>query len=736
MRRPPTLLAVMARLAVPAAVRALALGLGGLARSGRPLLAGRGRGGARTYAGRSMRVRLTLALVQGGFAALVAVCALVPIVFTRSSAEAFMVPKVTVLWLGTVLAVAGVVAWSVAARRSPLPRLRIALPLGVLVVLTTVATVFSTSPVTSFFGRYGRYDGLLGLLVPLLLGGAVVAYCWRAPQRLIWIAGALVLSGVVGLGHVTIQQFGWDWIEWLDETGAPIPRPYGLLGNSNFSGAHLAIVIPLVLAFRTRVDGLVRLGLLALAGLLALGVWWTGTRGGALAAVGGVAALGFLAPTALPRIVRWGTLALTVIGLAVVVVSATADSIPGGDLVSGVRFTGTATLDTRVEIWGAAAEMVRDHPILGVGPDTFHLAYPEYRSLAAADNLVINADEAHDVFLDRAATSGIPAVLAYLWFLGLLALYVVRSRRVLEESHRWLLAGFGGALAAYVLQGLVSIDVVPVALLGWVSAAALVALADPAAIAGRTGERVPERLRPLSPVALGGFAVVVVVLGLLAVRPLVADLRFRDGLEDTAAGRPLAVGAADFEAAIEWFGAEPRYHARFADQLVAIATTEVADDEVRRQLLNEALVAYHRALDRDPGAIATVRAQARAEVALAAVAGPEHLEVADGLYRSLIDRVDTDWQLYAEHGTLLVNWASVLDGQQAEVLRAEAVTELERSVDLFDGSVDTLGLLAQLYREDGRRDEARELLEQAVDLEPERQDLQNALQELEEASGG
>ena len=230
------------------------------------------------------------------------------------------------------------------------------------------------------------------------------------------------------------------------------------------------------------------------------------------------------------------------------------------------------------------------------------------------------------------------------------------------------------------------------------------------------------------------------LLGLMAIpppgdtRPHFVALR---SLAATLGLTGLSMGMSDdFEAAIEWFGAEPRYHARFADQLVAIATTEVADDEVRRQLLNEALVGYHRALDRDPGAIATVRAQARAEVALAAVAGPEHLEVADGLYRSLIDRVDTDWQLYAEHGTLLVNWASVLNGQQAEALRAEAVTELERSVDLFDGSVDTLGLLAQLYREDGRRDEARELLEQAVDLEPERQDLQNALQELEEASGG
>ncbi len=399
---------------------------------------------------------------------------------------------------------------------------------------------------------------------------------------------------------------------------------------------------------------------------------------------------------------RWGTLALTVIGLAVVVVSATADSIPGGDLVSGVRFTGTATLDTRVEIWGAAAEMVRDHPILGVGPDTFHLAYPEYRSLAAADNLVINADEAHDVFLDRAATSGIPAVLAYLWFLGLLALYVVRSRRVLEESTPVRLAGFGGALAAYVLQGLVSIDVVPVALLGWVSTAALVALADPAAIAGRTGKQVPERLRPLSRWPSAASPWWWSSSGSWPCAPWSPT-----SASGTASRTPPPAGP--------WRSAPPtsrppssgsgpsRASARFA----APARGHRHHRGGRRRGAAAAPERGPRRLPPGPGpgprGDRHGAGTARAEVALAAVAGPEHLEVADGLYRSLIDRVDTDWQLYAEHGTLLVNWASVLDGQQAEVLRAEAVTDLERSVDLFDGSVDTLGLLAQLYREDGRR---------------------------------
>src|SRR4051812_42825802 len=111
-----------------------------------------------------MRARLTVFVPRLGWGALLASCVLVPAVFTRLTNEAFMVPKVTVLWLCLILMAFGVGVWCLSTRRAPFPRLSVTWPLVALLGWTIVATAASTSRPISIIGTYGRYDGLLGLL--------------------------------------------------------------------------------------------------------------------------------------------------------------------------------------------------------------------------------------------------------------------------------------------------------------------------------------------------------------------------------------------------------------------------------------------------------------------------------------------------------------------------------------------------------------------------------------------
>lgn len=688
--------------------------------------------------------RSTLLIPRVGYGALLVAAATVPVVFTRETAEAFMVPKVTVLWLCLLVAVLAAAGWSIAARRLPVPRTRALVPLGVLVAWTALATARSTSPPISFMGQYARYDGLVGVVGGVALVTLVVGHTWRDPRRLDRLALAIAAGATVGAGYVTIQQLGLDPITWLTEGGRPIPNPYGLLGNSNFSGAHLGIAIPLVLALRARTDRrALRWSAWALAGWLAMALLFTGTRGGILAAAGGTATAGLLAPALLPRVVRWGAIAATVAAAGLLVTAAAVNTIPGSDLRGFPRLFASDSLADRQDIWGAGAGMIADHPLVGVGPDAFGLHFYDYVHPRAAQAAPLNADEAHDVFVDRAATAGLPALAAYLAFLGLTGVAAWRARRTVPDEHRWLLAGFGGAAAAYLLQGLVSIDVVPLAMTGWLALGALVALTDPWVVAAReaAGDQ-PVELRPL-PIGVAAVGLGALAVGAyLAIRPFAADVRYRDAIEAARDGRPRALAAADLEAAIDWLPTEPRYRARLGDQLFAMAVREAPDDRLAIQLLTEARISYDRALELAPGDVALLRSIARVEVRLATAEEEKaeaHHRAADAIYAGLVRRTDIDSTLHVEYGQLLELWADASTEPQATRLRSRSLAQYARALEVFDRSTPALSGMARIAVAQGRLEDARDLLTRALEIAPHDKGILVALDQVEQdlkAKGG
>lgn len=668
-----------------------------------------------------MRTRLTLSLPRIAFGALLVACAGVPIAYTRQTAEAFILPKLTLLLLCLVVAIAALAGWGIATRRWPLPRTSVRWPVLGLVGWTAVATAWSLSPTTSLLGQYGRYDGLLGVVAGVAVAAVVVATTWAAPERLRWVAAALVVSGVLGLAYVAVQQVGLDWVRWFTADGRPIERPYGLLGNSNFSGAHLALVVPLVLVLARQLDHrAARLGLWALAGGLGLGVWWTGTRGGMLALVGAVAAAGWLAPELVPRSLRAVVSVMTVAGVALVLVVSATGSLPIAGRAEPGAVLATQTLIDRQEIWRVGLRMGAERPLVGFGPDTFGLRFVDHRDQTPVDAVPINADEAHNLVVDRFATAGLPAVAFQLWLVGVVLAIAWRARRRVSPDEQWLVAGFGGAFVGYLFQGLVSIDVVPLAFLGWVSLGAVVALADPAVVAARTASTGPVRVRPLAPAALVALGVAALAAASLAVRPFIADRHYRDAKAASVRGDAITA-VAELRAASGWLDAEPRYHADLAQQLTVLAQREASDPLVRASLLREAVLGYDEALALAPGEPGTLRAQAAVEARLAD-ADPDrreqHLRAAEATYRGLVARVPDDRTLREEYGLLLEVRSRSAGGAEAADLRREATEQYRAALERFDRSLPALSGLARLADAEGRYGDALAWWDRAAALAP------------------
>ena len=80
----------------------------------------------------------------------------------------------------------------------------------------------------------------------------------------------------------------------------------------------------------------------------------------------------------------------------------------------------------RVAMIKSGVEIIKKYPLTGVGPDMIMKFYPGYRDEGAVHQL---APHLHNVPIQIAAERGIPALLAWLWFVVVLARDFLRQRR-------------------------------------------------------------------------------------------------------------------------------------------------------------------------------------------------------------------------------------------------------------------------------------------------------------------
>ena len=183
--------------------------------------------------------------------------------------------------------------------------------------------------------------------------------------------------------------------------------------------AALPLVLPLVVGRRKSVSVL---ALLAGAVLVA-GAAATFSRGGGLAlgaAVVWLVARRVLSLRVLAAVV--GVLAVLVLGGAVVAER---------ELAKALReksFIASTNVDTRELRWQAAARILTDHPLLGVGPGGFRAEYPGASHNAEIDE---QSPVAHNMYLEVAAELGVPGLLLFACLIGTA---VVASERALRAG--------------------------------------------------------------------------------------------------------------------------------------------------------------------------------------------------------------------------------------------------------------------------------------------------------------
>jgi O-antigen ligase len=278
----------------------------------------------------------------------------------------------------------------------------------------------------------------------------------RAVWTVVIAGGALAIVSLVQAGA---GAYGSDFAGFAGARpeGAGVFRASGPL-DPNFFGQVLVAtaMLALYLALSARGRAGRVLGLAALAGCLTASAL-TGSRGALVAAAAAFFLILLLAP--IPRGVVAATGALVVVAGLIFLppglkarVGLPTSSAESAE-VAAVTKGSEAAVRGRTSENLAALRMLRDYPILGVGPGDYPLHYLEYSQEIGLDPRLAPRD-AHSLYLEALAETGIIGASAFLVVLWLALRGAWRARLRLAGRDALLAEGIFVALVSYLVAGL------------------------------------------------------------------------------------------------------------------------------------------------------------------------------------------------------------------------------------------------------------------------------------------
>lgn len=281
---------------------------------------------------------------------------------------------------------------------------RFFVPLMIYAGLSIVASAFSVNPVVSFIDAR---DLAIFLLVPLIYN----AFTERKP--IAWANRAVLASAAVSILY-SFYQLGF--------TAGPGERIRGFLGHYMTQAGMLALFCALALAMAAFLKRRERFA------------WAIGFAAGAAALVPTMTRSAWIGLVAAAVVVllfykpKW-LIALPVAAALLFFVAPRSVKNRALTIVDPDAYSNR----TRIEYARAGVQIIRNFPLLGTGPDTVDMEFqnPKYGlSSEARQNVHL-----HSNMIQIAAERGIPALLAWLAFMGWALVDLLKLRRQVTDDY-------------------------------------------------------------------------------------------------------------------------------------------------------------------------------------------------------------------------------------------------------------------------------------------------------------
>ena len=308
-----------------------------------------------------------------------------------------------------------------------------------------------------FYGTFGRNTGFLAYLslTFLLIASLVSASKLLLKRYVIAIVGVGSLLALYGI----LQSKGHDFYQFDLGIGTNV---FGTFGNANFQSAFMGITAAssLTLVLFSKVKLYFKALLVILTFLAIYNISVSSLQGYLNFAIAiSVATTIYLLKSRKP-ILGWIVIGSTIVGVFILLLGIL-NVGPLSDLIY------KSSLLARGFYWRAAANMMLDQPLFGVGMDGYGDAYFRSRTKEIADfNSGIYSDTAHNIPLDIGSNGGFPLLIAYL---GIIILVLIAIVRIMKRKTEFdvVFTTIVAAWVAYQAQSLISINQLGLGVWGW-----------------------------------------------------------------------------------------------------------------------------------------------------------------------------------------------------------------------------------------------------------------------------
>lgn len=386
---------------------------------------------------------------------------LIVLYFNPNLQDPFNAPKLWLLMIVAAALLGNLIFPSTESLKNSKNIRQLQIVLIIFIFFGVISVFFSQNKINSLLGESQRKNGLityfcLSVIMYVIARNITESGIKKLSPYFITISIILIIYGF-------IQHSGKDFVKWDN----PYNSLIGTAGNPNFSSAIFAILGAYLFANATylKSKSLIynKYFFAALTVLVLINIYNTNARQGLLAFILGcfVAVLA----KAYDKHKTIGIIASFIV--VVVVVLAILGMLRIGPLQS---FLYKDTVTIRGYYWSAGIEMLKNHPMFGVGLDDYGSYFNLYRKseYAIAYGFDVTSTNAHNVFIQKFATGGIIFGSIYL----LLQIYVffigIKLIKNSKIENRHIIIPIFSSWIAFQAQSVVSIDNIAISIFGWV----------------------------------------------------------------------------------------------------------------------------------------------------------------------------------------------------------------------------------------------------------------------------
>ena len=349
--------------------------------------------------------------------------------------------------------------WLVLVLVAPTERPRRAWVFAALLVwlcVSVLAAYHGASPSRSLWSTYNRMGGLVDL-AHWCVYAVMIASVFRTREhwKQLLFASVLVSAVVSAIGILANVLPVVAASPLIHESRLSSTLGHGLLIGA-YTCLSAGLTVALWMLAPTRRNAILFAPILIL-NLTAL--WLSASRGGLLVFIlmAAVFAVGCLI---LDRrhTVRWAALgAVLTLGVSVTAIALLVAFAPPGVMdktpvaiqrLDAMTSADDGSINRRDHATTAALQAYMEHPVLGIGPGNFEVAWGRHAQLDWDTSKIF--DDAHSVFLEVLATTGTLGAIAYVALLVLLIRAAIRSLRDREGNERLFALAMGTILIGYL----------------------------------------------------------------------------------------------------------------------------------------------------------------------------------------------------------------------------------------------------------------------------------------------